>query len=147
MERHLIHRDVFHWQAKQYRVHNRRWIAFDGARDGDLLLITEPALLTRCAWQSHAIYRAALKKKKSAKKTKLQDYLCSWRKELQSNGTLPFINQVKNYKDFNFAYISRNNNSLIDGIICRASCNAHLWFFTTDLDVKQNYKLDYKLSL
>ncbi len=30
------------------------------AHDGDLLLITEPALLTRCAWQSHSINRAAL---------------------------------------------------------------------------------------
>ncbi len=28
--------------------------------DGDLLIITEPALLARCAWQSHAIYCAAL---------------------------------------------------------------------------------------
>ncbi len=27
--------------------------------DGDLLIITEPSLLMRCAWQSHAIYRAA----------------------------------------------------------------------------------------
>ncbi len=30
------------------------------AGDGDLLLITEPALLTKCAWQSHSINRAAL---------------------------------------------------------------------------------------
>ncbi len=30
------------------------------AADGDLLLITEPSLLTRCTWLSHAIYRAAL---------------------------------------------------------------------------------------
>ncbi len=29
------------------------------AGDGDLLLITEPALLTRCAWQLHSINRAA----------------------------------------------------------------------------------------
>ncbi len=28
------------------------------ARDGDLRLITEQSLLTRCAWLSHAIYRA-----------------------------------------------------------------------------------------
>ncbi len=28
--------------------------------DGDLWLITEPSLLTRCAWLSHAIYRSAL---------------------------------------------------------------------------------------
>ncbi len=27
--------------------------------DGDLLIITEPALLRRCTWQSYAIYRAA----------------------------------------------------------------------------------------
>ncbi len=30
------------------------------AGDGDLLLITEPALLSRCAWQLHLINRAAL---------------------------------------------------------------------------------------
>ncbi len=30
------------------------------ACEGDLLLITEPALLTRCVWQSHVIYPAAL---------------------------------------------------------------------------------------
>ncbi len=30
------------------------------AGDGDLLLITESSLLTRCAWLSHAKYRAAL---------------------------------------------------------------------------------------
>ncbi len=30
------------------------------AGDGDLLLIVEPALLMRCAWQSHAKYRPAL---------------------------------------------------------------------------------------
>ncbi len=29
-------------------------------RWGDVLIITEPALLTRCAWHSHARYRAAL---------------------------------------------------------------------------------------
>ncbi len=33
MEWHLIHRAVDHWQATQYRVHNRRWIAFDNERD------------------------------------------------------------------------------------------------------------------
>ncbi len=47
------------------RTQNRRWIAFDNERDiayldGDLLLITEPALLMRCAWQLHAIYHVAL---------------------------------------------------------------------------------------
>ncbi len=31
------------------------------AGDGDLLLITVPALLTRCAWISHSINRAALR--------------------------------------------------------------------------------------
>ncbi len=30
------------------------------AGDGDLLLITEPSLLTRCARLSHVIYRADL---------------------------------------------------------------------------------------
>ncbi len=30
------------------------------AGDGDSLLITEPAFLTRCTWLSHAIYHAAL---------------------------------------------------------------------------------------
>ncbi len=29
MERHLIHRAVDHWQATQYRIHYRSWIAFD----------------------------------------------------------------------------------------------------------------------
>ncbi len=33
MERHLIHRAIDHWQAMQYRIHNRRWIAFDYERD------------------------------------------------------------------------------------------------------------------
>ncbi len=60
--------------------------------------------------------------------------------------TLNYINQIKNDKDFFFfAYISGNNNSLIGGIFCRASWV--MWFFTTNLDVKQNYKLDYKLAL
>ncbi len=33
MERQLIHRAIVHWQARQYRVHNRRWIAFDYERE------------------------------------------------------------------------------------------------------------------
>ncbi len=50
MERHLPHRAVVHWQARQYRVHNSRWIYCQSrnrlywrdAHDNRMWLIAQP---------------------------------------------------------------------------------------------------------
>ncbi len=38
VKRHLIHRDVVHWQATQYCVHYRRWFICDNERNIALLV-------------------------------------------------------------------------------------------------------------
>ncbi len=62
MEQHLIHRAVVHREATQnqciaceYEYEYERCVVYAAPSDGDLLLITEPASLTRYTSQSALI--------------------------------------------------------------------------------------------
>ncbi len=54
MERHLIHRAVVHWQATQF------WLIIANESHAIVNVRLRNLSVMRCAWLSHAIYRAAL---------------------------------------------------------------------------------------